>query len=95
MAWLQWGVRKRQSASADGHDVNLPSGQPPHTVDFKVHMRFVGQPSASGFRQVMLTFPSEAAASLGLQVVWEWWTPVPPLLDQRGWRMVSIRWWHV
>ena len=58
-----------------------------------VHVRFLGRPAASGRRQAIFTTQCLATARAGYQSCWNWWTAVPEEVDERGWRMVSCRWY--
>ncbi len=67
---------------------------PASEVEFRFHLRWVGQPARSGYRQLLMTFPSFEAARVGVSIAWRWRVEVPPHVDVRGWRWVSIRYWQ-
>ena len=63
-----------------------------HSVQFTC--RYIGQPAASGRRQMVFTMWDYPSAMIIFNVMYRWWSKVPPNVDPRGWRWVSVRWYR-
>jgi hypothetical protein len=46
-----------------------------------------------GHRQVGFHHFDAADAAIGAQQAWTWWVAVSTSIDERGWRMMPVRWW--
>lgn len=59
-----------------------------------VHVRFFGGVAASGRMQVLVSCGDSDLALAIWTILYDWWTVVPVSVDGRGYRMVSLRWFH-
>ena len=57
-----------------------------------VHIRVLGKPAWSGRGQYVLTCATLEEAHSIMKIVRRWWVSVPVHVDQRGWRLISCRW---
>ena len=70
------------------------SGAASSAPEPRFHLRFLGQPAASGRRQLLFTAPHLDVADAIMSTLWAWHIPVAVSVDPRGWRMASVRWFQ-
>ena len=58
-----------------------------------VHVRPLGNPASSGSGQLLVTVTEYYAAMRAATFVHPWWVVVPTVIDPRGWRFVSLKWY--
>lgn len=74
------------------HRGQLVSRGQPVPQYYQLVVRFLGREAASGAKQMLCTASDLQTAQFGFQATYGWWTPVPEVMDSRGWRWVHCRW---
>ena len=62
-----------------------------------LHLRYLGNPAASGHRQVCITVTDSGLGTAALQALWQLWVPVSEELSRPGedrWRYCKCRWMY-